>query len=91
MATLEIANKATANATDESALRLNGRHEPTGENRSALASLGAKLLRRAEENQAEENQPGLEAAWDELLASWGIQGEPVGIEQLRATIQSESG
>ena len=52
----------------------------------ALASLGAELLRRAEESQ-----PALEAAWDELMASWGIRGEPVGVERLREMIRDESG
>lgn len=52
----------------------------------ALESLGAELLRRAEESQ-----PALEAAWDELLASWGIQGQPVGVERLRAQIENECG
>ena len=52
----------------------------------ALESLGAELLRRAAESQ-----PALEAAWDELLASWGIQGQPVGVERLRAQIEKECG
>ena len=54
--------------------------------RDALASLGAELLRRAEESQ-----PALEAAWDELLARWGIHGQPVGVKQLRARIEEECG
>jgi hypothetical protein len=54
--------------------------------RDALASLGAELLRRAEESQ-----PALETAWDELMATWGIHGEPVGVHRLRETIQQESG
>lgn len=56
-------------------------HEP-----EPLANLGAELLRRAAESQAV-----LETAWDELMAAWGIQGEPVGVEQLRARIQQECG
>ena len=52
----------------------------------ALASLGAELLHRAKESQ-----PGLEKAWVNLLASWGVQGEPVGVERLRALIQEECG
>lgn len=51
-----------------------------------LASLGAELLHRAAQSQAV-----LERAWDELMAAWGIEGEPVGIEQLRARIQQECG
>ena len=54
--------------------------------RDALASLGAELLRRAEESQ-----PALETAWDELMATWGIHGEPLGVQRLRETIQQESG
>ena len=54
--------------------------------RDALESLGAELLRRAEESQ-----PALDAAWDELLASWGIQGQPVGVRRLRAQIEEECG
>jgi hypothetical protein len=52
----------------------------------SLASLGAELFRRAKEGQ-----PALETAWDELLALWGIQGEPLGVERLRETILRESG
>lgn len=52
----------------------------------ALASLGAELLRRAIESQ-----PGLEAAWDDLMTSWGVQGEAVGVQRLRAMIQEDSG
>lgn len=51
-----------------------------------LESLGAELLRRADESQ-----PALEAAWDELLASWGIHGQPVGVRRLRAQIEEECG
>jgi hypothetical protein len=54
--------------------------------RDALASLGAELLRRAEESQ-----PALETAWDELMAAWGIHGEPLGVQRLRETIHQESG
>lgn len=54
--------------------------------RGALDRLGAELLRRAEESQ-----PALEAVWDELLASWGIQGQPVGVERLRTQIEKECG
>ncbi len=60
--------------------------ERTSAEIEALASLGAELLRRAEESQ-----PALETAWDELMATWGIHGEPVGIQRLRETIQQESG
>jgi hypothetical protein len=52
----------------------------------ALAHLGAELLRRAEESQ-----PVLESVWNQLLASWGVHGEPVGVERLRAQIQQECG
>jgi len=54
--------------------------------RDALASLGAELLRRSEESQ-----PALETAWDELMAAWGIRGEPLGVQRLRESIQQESG
>lgn len=46
---------------------------------NALTSLGAELLRRADESQ-----PVLEAAWHELLAGWGVHGEPMNIPLLRA-------
>ena len=59
---------------------------PSSEERDALACLGAELLRRAEESQA-----ALETAWDQLLATWGIHGEPLGIQRLRERIQQESG
>jgi hypothetical protein len=52
----------------------------------ALASLGAELLRRAEESR-----PALETAWDGLMATWGIHGEPLGVQRLRESIQQESG
>ena len=52
----------------------------------ALACLGAELLRRAEESQ-----PALETAWEELMADWGIHGEPVGVKRLREMIQEDSG
>jgi hypothetical protein len=63
-----------------------GRSEAAPTERDALASLGAELLRRATDSQ-----PALEAAWDELMAQWGIRGEPVGIQQLRTMIQQECG
>ena len=53
--------------------------------KAALASLGAHLLKRATESQ-----PAMEAAWEELMASWGIAGEPIDLQQLRALIQQES-
>jgi hypothetical protein len=59
---------------------------PSSDSHDALARLGAELLRRAEESQ-----PALETAWDELLARWGIYGEPVGVERLRASIRDELG
>jgi hypothetical protein len=62
------------------------RGTPPPGGRAALAHLGAELLRRAEESQAD-----LERAWDELMASWGIHGEPVPVERLRALIREESG
>jgi len=54
--------------------------------RDALASLGAELLRRAEESQ-----PAMEAAWDDLMATWGIHGKPLGVRRLRESIEQESG
>ena len=53
---------------------------------STLESLGAELLRRAEESQ-----PALEAAWDEWMAKRGLHGQPIGIQRLRERIQEESG
>ena len=63
-----------------------GASDPSREERGAPESLGAELLRRAEESQ-----PGLEAAWDELMVRWGVHGQPVGIQRLRAMIQEECG
>ena len=54
--------------------------------RNALASLGAELLRRAEDSQ-----PILEAAWDEWITRLGIHGQPIGIQRLREQIQQEGG
>jgi hypothetical protein len=54
--------------------------------RDALACLGAELLRRAEESQ-----PALETAWDGLMTTWGIHGEPLGVQRLRESIQQELG
>ena len=53
---------------------------------SALESLGAELLRRAEQSQ-----PALEAAWDELMARWGVHGQPVGIQRLREMMEEDTG
>jgi hypothetical protein len=52
---------------------------------TALAALGAELLRRADESA-----PALAAAWDELMAQWGIAGEPVGVKRLREMIREET-
>lgn len=59
---------------------------PSDTEPDALACLGAELLRRAKESQ-----PDLERAWNDLMASWGIRGEPIGTERLRALIQQECG
>ena len=61
-----------------------GKSSPNGAD--PLARLGAELLRRAEEAQ-----PIIETAWDELMQRWGIQGEPVGVQRLRTMIQNECG
>jgi hypothetical protein len=53
---------------------------------STLVSLGGELIRRAEETG-----PAMVAAWDQLLAGWGIQGAPAGIEKLREMIRHDSG
>lgn len=70
----------------ESTSGASGNTERCCHDRDALESLGAELLRRAEESQ-----PALEAAWDELLASWGVHGQPVGVKRLRARIEEECG
>jgi hypothetical protein len=62
------------------------RRPPRADADAALADLGADLLRRAEESQ-----PALEAAWGELLAAWGVRGEPPDLRALRARIQQECG
>ena len=59
---------------------------PSLTNTDTLARLGAELWRRHDESQ-----PALEAAWDTLMASWGITGEPIGVDRLRHQIQEESG
>jgi hypothetical protein len=64
----------------------NGESESSSNERDALACLGAELLRRAEESQ-----PALQRAWTDLMAAWGVRGEPVGVKRLRAMIQEESG
>ncbi len=61
-----------------------GGNDSSREERSALESLGAELLRRAAESQ-----PALEAAWDELMARWGVHGQPVGIQRLREMMEVE--
>ena len=68
-------------SAEQSAIR-----ERSSVERDALASLGAELLRRAEESQ-----PALETAWDGLMATWGIHGEPLGVQRLRESIQQELG
>ncbi len=59
---------------------------PSREELDALARLGAELLRRAEESQ-----PAMETAWDRLISTCGIQGEPVGVQGLREMIQEDTG
>jgi hypothetical protein len=63
-----------------------GGSDPSRNERNAFESLGAELLRRAEESQ-----PALEAAWDELMARWGVHGQPLGIQRLRKRIAEECG
>lgn len=75
-----------SSSVDPLAGQPNSARKGSGTEPEPLASLGAELLRRAAESQAV-----LETAWDELMSAWGIQGEPVGIEQLRARIQQECG
>jgi hypothetical protein len=58
----------------------------SSEERAALAFLGAELCRRAEESQ-----PALATAWDELMEIWGIHGEPLDLQRVRDLIQQESG
>ena len=60
--------------------------KPLADNPEALARLGAELLRRAEESQ-----PALAAAWDDLMARWGIHGTPVGVARLRELIRRDAG
>ncbi len=72
--------------TEQSTSAGNSGDQTTAAESDGLACLGADLLRRAEESQ-----PILETAWDDLLASWGIHGEPTGVERLRSLIQKESG
>jgi hypothetical protein len=71
---------------DPSAGQPNSARKSSGNEPEPLASLGAELLRRAAESQVV-----LETAWDELMAAWAIQGEPVGIAALRARIERECG
>lgn len=66
----------------------NGKTRPinAGPTAAALASLGADLLRRAEDSR-----PALESTWDELMARWGVIGNPVGAERVRDLIRQERG
>jgi hypothetical protein len=76
-----------ADATDLDATPpFSGGSDISRDERRDLAPLGADLLRRARESQ-----PALEAAWDALLEKWGVRGEPVGIQRLRAMIGDECG
>jgi hypothetical protein len=70
----------------EPTARENSDSKSSGNGSDPLARLGAELLRRAEEAQ-----PVIESAWDDLMARWGIHGQPVGVQRLRAMIQEESG
>jgi hypothetical protein len=56
------------------------------EDRSPIARLGAELLLRSEESQAE-----MQSAWKKLLGEWNIHGTPFGVQQLRELMQRESG
>jgi hypothetical protein len=58
----------------------------SNEDRDSLARLGAELLRRSEDGQAE-----MKSAWKKLLHDWNIHGEPIGAQQLRELIQRETG
>jgi hypothetical protein len=73
-------------AEAESSVPAGGASEAARQEADALACIGAELLRRATESQ-----PALQAAWNELMTRWGIRGEPVGVQRLRAMIQAESG
>jgi hypothetical protein len=79
-------NSEHSDTSGEAIVPSGGGSEAPRKERDALASLGADLLRRAAESQ-----PVLEAAWNELMARWGIRGEPVGVQRLRAMIQEECG
>jgi hypothetical protein len=70
----------------EQAAPQNSDSKSSGNGSDPLARLGAELLRRAEETQKV-----TESAWDELMAHWGIHGQPVGVQRLRAMIQNECG
>jgi hypothetical protein len=83
---IKVRTKESVMATPLPAAEESAAQGRSGAERDALARLGAELLRRAEESQ-----PALETAWEELMASWGIHGEPLGIQHLREMIRQESG
>jgi hypothetical protein len=76
--TISLLERAMPIADDEG--------KPSPDKAHDLASLGAELLRRAQESQ-----PALEAAWDALMSSWGVHGQPVGAQRLSAMIAKELG
>ncbi len=69
---------------DPQARQPNSARKRSGNDPEPLASLGAELLRRAAESQAV-----LETAWDELMAAWGVHGEPIGAKELRDRMIAE--
>ena len=78
MSTPSVPDRLAA-TTDQGQMRSPGAAgDPSQIEPNAVESLGSELLRRAQESQ-----PALEAAWDELMASWGVHGQPVGIQRLR--------
>jgi hypothetical protein len=83
---LDTPEHAGAAAPEEPSAPRNSGTKLPHDQRDTLAALGAELLRHAQESQ-----PALEAAWDELMAHWGVHGDPVGVQRLRALIQEECG
>jgi hypothetical protein len=67
-------------------LPLVGGSGPLCDDRKILETLGAELLRRAEESQS-----ALGAAWDDLMAQWGVQGPPIPIQRLREMFEEDDG
>jgi hypothetical protein len=70
------------NALEEEVSRLKVRlNRDPSPNRATDESLGARLIRQAEEGHAD-----LVAGWKKFMAELGIHGQPIGAKKLRAML-----